>query len=277
MIWMTWRQHRTTLFTFAAVFLGLAALFVTATLTGVAAVPARSPNPSGIGGLLQYLEQINEIFLPLPALIGMFLGAPLLAAEYEHRTVRYAWTQGVSRGHWLSTKLLVLGSAVVLLAAAFSATHMWWFTTNGAPYEGAFRIFNQGPLSFPAACLFAFVVGVTAGAVLRKTVAAMGLAIVGTWAVSIVCVNWLRPNYLTPITVTGASTKGGWFLSQTTIAPEELVGPDPGIRLNGLVPITTYQPADRFWTFQLIEAGLYLGLTVGCLVVAFWWVRRAVA
>ncbi|MCP3801051.1 ABC transporter permease [Allokutzneria sp. A3M-2-11 16] len=274
---MTWRQHRTTLFILAAVFLGLAAVFVAVTVSA-GPVSEHPTNPTGIHELLYRLELVNEVLLPLPALIGMFLGAPLLAAEYEHRTVRYAWTQSVSRWHWLSTKLLLLGSAVVLLATAFSTTHMWWYTTAGAPHEGPFRIFNQGPLSFPAACLFAFVVGVAAGTVLRRTVAAMGLTIAGTWAASIVFVNWLRPNYMTPVTdANGASTSGGWFLSQTAVRPEDFVGVDSGGRINGLIPVTTFQPADRFWTFQVIEAGLYLGLTVACVAVAFWWVRRAVA
>jgi hypothetical protein len=36
----------------------------------------------------------------------------------------------------------------------------------------------------------------------------------------------------------------------------------------------SYQPADRFWTFQWIETGIYLGFSVLALVAAFWLVRQ---
>jgi hypothetical protein len=34
-----------------------------------------------------------------------------------------------------------------------------------------------------------------------------------------------------------------------------------------------YQPADRFWEFQYIEAGIFGGLSLLCLGCTFWWVR----
>lgn len=39
----------------------------------------------------------------------------------------------------------------------------------------------------------------------------------------------------------------------------------------------TYQPADRFWTFQWIETGIYLAISVLALGLTFWWVRRRIA
>ena len=36
----------------------------------------------------------------VPALIGAFLGAPVLARELETGTFRYAWTQGFGRWRW---------------------------------------------------------------------------------------------------------------------------------------------------------------------------------
>jgi len=35
----------------------------------------------------------------------------------------------------------------------------------------------------------------------------------------------------------------------------------------------SYQPADRFWTFQWIETGIYLGFAALALVAALWLVR----
>jgi hypothetical protein len=40
--------------------------------------------------------------------------------------------------------------------------------------------------------------------------------------------------------------------------------------------VTAYQPADRFWTFQLIEAGLYLAITAAALAATIWLLRRRV-
>jgi hypothetical protein len=35
-----------------------------------------------------------------------------------------------------------------------------------------------------------------------------------------------------------------------------------------------YQPLSRFWTFQAIEAGIFLLLIVMLLALAIWWVRK---
>jgi hypothetical protein len=52
----------------------------------------------------------------VPALIGAFAGAPVLAREMETGTFRFAWTQGFGRWRWALAKLAAL--AVVLAAAA---------------------------------------------------------------------------------------------------------------------------------------------------------------
>jgi len=63
----------------------------------------------------------------VPLLIGMFWGGPLVAREIEQGTYRLAWTQSVSRGRWLATKLgiFLLGAAAV--AAILTAVLTWWF------------------------------------------------------------------------------------------------------------------------------------------------------
>jgi len=45
---------------------------------------------------------------------------------------------------------------------------------------------------------------------------------------------------------------------------------DAGYRGNYLA----YQPADRFWTFQWIETGIYLAISLLALGLTVWWVRR---
>jgi hypothetical protein len=41
--------------------------------------------------------------------------------------------------------------------------------------------------------------------------------------------------------------------------------------------VTTYQPADRFWTFQLIEAGLIMAITAAALATTIWLLHRRAA
>jgi hypothetical protein len=33
-----------------------------------------------------------------------------------------------------------------------------------------------------------------------------------------------------------------------------------------------YQPLGRFWSFQLIESGIFVGLSLAVLAVAAWWI-----
>ena len=40
--------------------------------------------------------------------------------------------------------------------------------------------------------------------------------------------------------------------------------------------VTTYQPANRFWTFQWMETGIFLALSLLLAGFCFWWVRRRV-
>jgi hypothetical protein len=38
--------------------------------------------------------------------------------------------------------------------------------------------------------------------------------------------------------------------------------------------VVTYQPASRYWTFQWLEAGVFLALALAAAVGCFWWVTR---
>jgi hypothetical protein len=42
-----------------------------------------------------------------------------------------------------------------------------------------------------------------------------------------------------------------------------------GIRL-----LADYQPLDRFWTFQLIEAAVFFVLAIGLIAASLWWLQR---
>lgn len=62
--------------------------------------------------MLQWLE-----FLPLA--FGVLLAAPFVL-ELEQGTYRFAWTQSISRRRWLTVRLSLTVSALVLVALALS-------------------------------------------------------------------------------------------------------------------------------------------------------------
>jgi len=43
---------------------------------------------------------------------------------------------------------------------------------------------------------------------------------------------------------------------------------------NSTQTVISYQPAGRFWTFQFIEAGIFVALTAVALGAAIWLLRR---
>ena len=89
MAWVTWRQQRLTVAGLVTV-LGAVSLYLL-----FIGQQARSLN--GVAG--HSLTLTAALFQVIPALIGAFVGAPVLAKELETGTFRYTWTQAVSYTH----------------------------------------------------------------------------------------------------------------------------------------------------------------------------------
>jgi len=127
MAWVTWRQHRAAL-AGLAVFLGALAVYLW--LSGLqmhhyyatACHPASSLNCAinftGRYGITAVIVSI--ILQAVPALIGAFVGAPVLARELETGTFRFAWTQGIGRLRWAIGKLVLLAVAVTAAATGLA-------------------------------------------------------------------------------------------------------------------------------------------------------------
>jgi ABC-2 family transporter protein len=312
MAWVTWRQHRAQVVAMGALLAALAAAVVGTDLPIRAAYHRDTLSeclpPTSRAGcdiiVRHFLGQFDGWVTALrgaavlPALAGIFIGAPLLARELEHGTHRFAWTQGVTRGRWLLTKTALLGAATVAAAAIASALVMWWRspfdTLDGRMSPSGYDV--EG-LVVPAYALFALAVGVLAGLVFRRTVPAMTATLVVFVATRLVVLNFLRPNFQDPLHRTAVATDtgrqtGDWLLSDTlvdaagrqiTAAREDLAvlhaqqaGIDPHAYLVsvGWKRAISYQPAGRFWEFQLIEAGLFAALAVAIVLGAIWLVRR---
>ena len=112
MAWVTWRQHRAALGGVAA-FLGAFAVYLWLTGLQMHHAEAAYCHPAGstscaINFTGRYGETAIIVSIALqavPALIGAFAGAPVLARELETGTFRYAWTQGIGPTRWTLAKL----------------------------------------------------------------------------------------------------------------------------------------------------------------------------
>jgi hypothetical protein len=258
MIWLTWRQFRTA---GAAVFVTLAALAAILALTGpaladeyaagIAACTAQGTDCSTF--VRQFLEEnqgaflgVTAIVLILPALIGLFWGAPLISREVEAGTHRLVWNQSITRTRWLTVKLALTGLAAMVAAGLGGLAATWWSSTidqaaiNEFPRLGSFVFDARGivPIGYAA---FAFALGVTVGMLVRRALPAMAVTLAVFVAVQVAMPTLVRPYLLPPtratveisesildglsvsrdggpIQVEGkAPEAGGWLLSSQTI------------------------------------------------------------
>jgi hypothetical protein len=293
MIWVSWRQHRAQ----AIACLGLlAALTVYAILLGssmrtafshddLAGCLARSQGTScqaAIGSFTgKFGTLVNVAFwavlLIAPGLIGVLVGAPLIASELEYGTWRLAWSQTVPRTRWLAAKLALVTGGLVLFGAAATAV-ITWYREPMDRLTGHFlgNIYDfEGPV-LTAYILCAFGFAVLAGLLIRRSIPAMIAAFVPWLAIRLVVEFLLRPRFQAPLMFRGCAhgCSGGYGLGSvpqiTGRIGDWVVNAGHG---HGI----TYQPADRFWTFQFIEAGLFVALTAAALAATIWLLRRRAA
>ena len=145
---------------------------------------------------------VMALVLVIPALIGMFWGAPLIAHELETGTFRLAWTQSVSRLRWLWVKLGLVGIASMVTACALSLMVTWWASPLDKASPNRFSPSNFALHGFvPAGYAgFAFALAATLGLLVRRTLPAMAVTLVGFVGARLAVTYWLRPHYMSPAT-----------------------------------------------------------------------------
>jgi hypothetical protein len=300
-----------------------------------AAVAAFGPHDGFLRAALPLL------MLVVPAVLGIFWGAPLLARELETGTFRLAWTQSVTRSRWLRDKLVVVSVATIVVAGVTSLTATWWLRADDLLDAHRFTPpdFDARALVVVAYAVFAVILGALAGAVIRRTLPAMVATLVTFIGVRLAVALWVRPHFAAPLRMTiplrlassfgfmkGAGSAATFEVHGTTIAnawvysthlvtysgqvataaerarfvrqycprlaqPPPVSAPGQHIQA---VPdgafkacidkastkfhlLVTYQPANRYWTFQWYETALFLVLALALAGVCFWWVRRRIA
>ncbi|GAB2814981.1 transporter [Actinocorallia aurea] len=218
MIWLTWRQFRGAAVAMAVLLAALAAVLL---LTG----PRMAADYSdGIASCLPgeecadfYDRFFDDYQLPflaatlvvliLPALIGLFWGAPLITRELEAGTHLLVWSQSITRTRWLAVKLGFTGLVATAAAGVSGVAVTWWSgpLDRSAPQGYALMdplVFSGrgiAPLGYAA---FAFVLGVTVGMLVRRTLPAMALTLAVFAVVQIGMPLLARPHLIPPVTST---------------------------------------------------------------------------
>jgi ABC-type transport system involved in multi-copper enzyme maturation permease subunit len=315
--WLVWRQHRIQFYLGAALLAALAVLLV---ITGVqmasqyhSALVACAANHScaNLSSTL-FLGSHAVGFLVImtlgaPILVGLFWGAPLVAAELEAGTAQFAWMQSVTRRRWLAVKIGWMLLAAAVWGGVISLLVTWWSGPNNAEQlnafdPGRFDLMGIVPVAYS---LFAMALGIAAGTLVRRVLPAMAITLAGFIAVRALVTLLLRPHYLSTVTVfykvTSGFTPSGsfWKIGSGILGPNG-VAIDQNTNANVIngVPATylptsctqasrgaftppasctqalshfrgflTYQPADRYWTFQGIETAIFIVLAAALIAV----------
>jgi hypothetical protein len=221
--WVTWRQHRMALAgTGILLVLGALALAITGLrLRSAAAALARSGcQASGalvtsrcgdLQGNLYHagypltgsVPLVTIALAAIPGLIGMFVGAPVLAREYETGAFRFAWTQAAGRVRWVSAKLVLLGVTLALAMAAFGALAGWWLSSVDTILQAGNSQWQPGQFGLTAVtnagwALLAFALGAFLGGAIRRTVPAMA-ATAAAYAMLAIGAYWKVTGWLTAL------------------------------------------------------------------------------
>ena len=201
MIWVAWRQQRAQLIT-------LLGLLVIGAITVVVLRSAMSSylDSHGLascvaGGIepdnaqcFRAAQEFQDVWfdrmkigqlllLVLPALIGMFCGAPLFARELEQGTHVLAFTQSVSRTRWMVSKTAVSAGPAILVLVVLQVLVAGWLSVAGrlgplstGPF--GYTTFGSSSLAPVSYVLFTFALGMFVGVVSRRTLVAMTVTLV---------------------------------------------------------------------------------------------------
>jgi hypothetical protein len=213
MIWVTWRQFRGQA---VAASLIVAVVVVTLGITGIHLEHLYTTykqnittcNPLSCNSVrsrlldsYQHVRLFGTLLIGVPALIGLFWGAPLVARELDGGTFRLAWTQSVTRTRWMLSKLAFVGAASMVAAGIFSLVMTWW----ARPYDQVNAnhlspaLFDQRGIAPIAYAGFAFALGVAVGLLVKRTVPAMAITLVGFIATRMAIQYLVRPHLFSPL------------------------------------------------------------------------------
>jgi hypothetical protein len=240
-----------------------------------------------------------DLTIIVPLLFGLFWGAPLLAKEFEDGTHNLAWTQGVSRRHWLRANIGWSLLAAALWGAGLAALVSYWRFPENA-LDSRFTAFDIQGIVPVAYAVFAVALGIAVGSVVRRVLPSLAITLGVFVGLRVLVGVYLRQHFVTPVTKlfpllsSAGAPPGAWVLNSSFVDGHGQVQGDrfsldqipaacrtvvlggKGIRgqclaEHGWHQLVTYQPAGRFWAFQGIEAGIFVVLALALVGFAAWW------
>jgi ABC-type transport system involved in multi-copper enzyme maturation permease subunit len=330
MIWLIWRQHRAELMASGLV---LALILLVLLVTGIHITDvSQSTNLLSCAskhldcssaqntvsnyitnhafGSATFYNIFQYFLLALPLLLGMFVGAHLVAREFEQGTYRLVWTQSISWSHWLCMKIALLACFVVCATGILYGVFIWWKTPALAAFNNPWLYSNYDIWGFVpiAYTLFALVLGIAAGTVVRKTVPAMAITLIVFVVLRVLIEIFLRPYLLPPLVMVRPISimqpvpipAQSLIISYSTEQYGKPVSAELGdvcstrfsqgettevystkysqcLANHGFQNKVVYQPLDRLLLFQGMESSIYIFLAVILLGITVLWTRRSIS
>jgi hypothetical protein len=317
MIWATWRMERSLYFVAGAILVMIAFLLALAGAHQEAAWTTYSNlhcgQPGSSSGCLSAADSYYSasrfsstgvvVGFLTPGLLGLVIGAPIVAKEVGQNTNRLAWTQSITRTRWLILKLGVGAVATAVLVAALTPVFQWW---TGAVQRGDrvvppnFDISGLVPVAY---ALFAFMLGALLGALVKRTGWAFALGVPLFGVLRFLERSYLRSRLVPPVyaSTSQMAPSNNWVLNQgylplgdsvpghgiTWLSETDTVASctNPGggkavhsvqhceslLRLHYVVQM---QPGSHYWTLQLAEAGIFVVAACVLCVITIVAVRR---
>jgi ABC-type transport system involved in multi-copper enzyme maturation permease subunit len=194
MIWLSWRQFRAQA---AVIGLLLAAIAVTLVLARLNLSRPIAGGPSGE----HVVQLLGTALVVVPALLGAFCGAPLVARELEAGTQQLAWTQSVTRTRWLAVRMCLVGLATVAGTEIFALLLSWAARPGDALNKNLFGmgLFGERGIVPAGYAAFAFALGVAAGVIIRRTIPAIVLTLGVFTGFRLLFSILIRPRLITPV------------------------------------------------------------------------------
>jgi len=190
MVRVTWLHHRTALIGLAVVTAGCVVAMILSQQSTHAAYASYVANgcvvnflhtPCGTvaNSLSNDTDSFSAVVIALhvlPVIIGLFVGAPLLAREIETGTYRFTWTQEVGRTRFVLTTFAMLAVVVTALACLLGLLLGWYghpFEVVGIESQWQSGLFDTTAFMLGTWTLAALALGTFLGALIGRTVAAM--------------------------------------------------------------------------------------------------------
>jgi hypothetical protein len=242
--------------------------------------------------------------LLLPLVLGLLTGAGIIGRELGRDAHLLTLTQNLGRARWWAGRLALAAGVAVIGSVLAGAVGDWAFAPLDdlrPPQPLDTPQFETSGLVPAGQALFACALGAVLGLLTRSApVAALATTVVYVLVLFSLSSFAARGSYLPPViviqdTYSGATVQGPpagesdwqldlvYFDAAGNPVPMSAVQPAEGcgdfhacLRSAGVAAMRTdYQPASRYWPFQLIETGILAALAAAAVAVGSLRLRRS--